>query len=81
MKKKILLTGSTGMLGRNVLENKDISKFELLIPNSKLNLSNYEGVDKYIKENQPNFIIHTAGKVGGIQANIAHPVSFFGGKS
>ena len=77
MKKKILLTGSTGMVGRNVLENKDISKFELLIPNSKeLNLLNYEGVDKYIKENQPNFIIHTAGKVGGIQANIAHPVSF-----
>jgi GDP-L-fucose synthase len=77
MKKKILLTGSTGMVGRNVLENKDISKFELLIPNSKeLNLLNYEGVDKYIKENQPDFIIHTAGKVGGIQANIAHPVSF-----
>ena len=55
MKKKILLTGSTGMVGRNVLENKDISKFELLIPNSKeLNLLNYDGVDKYIKENTLN---------------------------
>jgi GDP-L-fucose synthase len=77
MKMKILLTGSTGMVGRNILDNKDISMFDLLIPGSKeLDLLNYAGVDKYIKENNPAFIIHTAGKVGGIQANIAHPVSF-----
>lgn len=77
MKMKILITGSTGMVGRNILENKDISKFDLLIPNSKeLNLLNYDAVDRYIKKNKPDFIIHTAGKVGGIQANIAHPVSF-----
>lgn len=74
---KILITGSTGMVGRNILENKDISKFDLLIPNSKeLNLLNYAEVDNYLNKNQPDFIIHTAGKVGGIQANIAHPVSF-----
>lgn len=74
---KILITGSTGMVGRNILENTDISKFDLLIPNSKeLNLLNYSTVDKYIKDNKPDFIVHTAGKVGGIQANIAQPVSF-----
>jgi len=74
---KILLTGSTGMVGRNILEHKNISKYDLLIPNSKeLNLLNYATVDKYIKNNQPAFIIHAAGKVGGIQANIANPVSF-----
>lgn len=74
---KILITGSTGMVGRNILENKDISNFDLLIPNSKeLNLLNYSAVDKYIKDYKPDFIVHTAGKVGGIQANIAHPVSF-----
>lgn len=74
---KILITGSTGMVGRNILENKDILKFDLLTPNSKeLNLLNYSAVDKYIKDNKPDFIVHTAGKVGGIQANIANPVSF-----
>jgi nucleoside-diphosphate-sugar epimerase len=74
---KILLTGSTGMVGRNILENKDISKFDLLTPSSKeVNLLDYAEVDKYIKIHNPTFIIHTAGKVGGIQANIAHPVSF-----
>ena len=61
---KILLTGSTGMVGRNILENKDVSKFEFLTPNSKeLDLLNYDAVDKYIKVNTPTFIIHTAGKL------------------
>lgn len=65
------------MVGRNILENKNISKFELLTPSSiELNLLNFEDVDKYIKINQPNFIIHAAGKVGGIQANIANPTAF-----
>ena len=77
MKTKILLTGSNGMVGRNILENKDISKFDILTPSSKeLDLLNYANVDKYLKDNIPDFIIHTAGKVGGIQANIAQPVSF-----
>lgn len=74
---KILLTGSTGMVGRNILENKDISKFDILSPNSKeLNLLNYWEVVKYIKTYKPDFVIHAAGKVGGIQANMTHPVSF-----
>jgi GDP-L-fucose synthase len=74
---KILLTGSTGMVGRNILENKDISKFDILSPDSKeLNLLNYSDVDKYIKINKPDFVIHAAGKVGGIQANMTQPVSF-----
>jgi GDP-L-fucose synthase len=77
MKMKILITGSSGMVGRNILENVDIRKFDLLIPSSKeLNLLNYSTVDEYIKENKPDMIVHTAGKVGGIQANIAQPVSF-----
>jgi nucleoside-diphosphate-sugar epimerase len=74
---KVLVTGSNGMVGRNVLEHKDISKFDILNPNSKeLNLLNYSETEKYIKNYSPDFIVHAAGKVGGIQANMAHPVSF-----
>jgi GDP-L-fucose synthase len=74
---KILITGANGMVGRNIIEHKDISKFDLLVPNRKeLNLLNYSDVEKYIKKSAPDFIIHAAGKVGGIQDNIAHPVSF-----
>jgi GDP-L-fucose synthase len=77
MKTKILLTGSTGMVGQNILENKNSANFDILTPSSKeLNLLNYDKVYEYINKNAPTFIIHTAGRVGGIQANMAHPVDF-----
>ena len=74
---KILLTGSNGMVGKNILEHKSVQNYDFLTPSSKeLNLLNYEDVKKYIAIHQPDFIIHAAGKVGGIQANIKEPVSF-----
>jgi GDP-L-fucose synthase len=75
---KILLTGASGMVGRNLLENENIlSKFDVLAPTSKeLNLLNYVDVEDYIGLNKPDLIIHAAGRVGGIQANIANPISF-----
>jgi GDP-L-fucose synthase len=75
---KILLTGSNGMVGKNILEHPYRKNYEVLIPSSKeLNLLDYNSVDGYIKNNKPEFIIHAAGIVGGIQANISNPVKFF----
>ncbi|MBN2652221.1 MAG: GDP-L-fucose synthase [Spirochaetales bacterium] len=74
---KILITGSTGLVGRNLSE-KISSSYELLLPkHSELDLTDYNAVYSYFSENKPDFIIHCAGKVGGIQANIQEPVSFF----
>ena len=74
---KILLTGSNGMVGKNILEHNTAHNYNFLTPSSKeLNLLNYQDVKNYIAFNQPDFIIHSAGKVGGIQANIKEPVSF-----
>ena len=74
---KILLTGSNGMVGKNILEHNTAHNYDFLTPSSKeLNLLNYQDVKNYIAFNQPDFIIHSAGKVGGIQANIKEPVSF-----
>ena len=74
---KILLTGSNGMVGRNILERDNTAKYEFLTPSSQeLNLLNYSSVENYIQTNKPDFVIHTAGKVGGIQANMAEPVEF-----
>ncbi|PIV94765.1 MAG: GDP-fucose synthetase, partial [Flavobacteriaceae bacterium CG17_big_fil_post_rev_8_21_14_2_50_33_15] len=39
-------------------------------------LLNYSDVEKYFKLNKPDIIIHAAGIVGGIQANILNPVKF-----
>ena len=73
----ILLTGASGMVGRNVLEQPEAGKYTFLTPSSsEMNLLNYDSVFNYIKNNKPDFIIHAAGRVGGIQANIAQPVGF-----
>lgn len=74
---KILITGANGMVGRNIAENTDMSHFNLLTPSrQELNLLDRSSVDSYMQSHKPDFIIHCAGIVGGIQANIAHPVQF-----
>lgn len=74
---KILLTGSTGMVGSNVLEHPFIKDHEVLHPrSSELDLRNYDVTSTYIKKHRPDLIIHAAGLVGGIQANIANPIGF-----
>jgi GDP-L-fucose synthase len=74
---KILLTGGSGMVGKNILEYSKKYNYIFLSPSSvELNLLDYNSTDNFIKKNNPDFIIHAAGKVGGIQANIAEPVDF-----
>ncbi len=74
---KILLTGSRGMVGRNIVEYPLASNHEILSPTIKeLNLLDASSIDKYMRTNRPEMVIHAAGIVGGIQANIAQPVKF-----
>lgn len=76
-KTKILLTGSGGMVGRNLLEHPAINEFEVLAPRrSELDLLDFDGLKTYLNKHQPDMVIHAAGKVGGIQANMREPVSF-----
>jgi GDP-L-fucose synthase len=73
---KILLTGGSGMCGRNILEHHSAKKFDILSPSSsELNLLEKDKVKEYLQQNKPDFIVHTAGLVWGIQFNIKHPVS------
>lgn len=75
---RILITGGSGMVGKNLtnylLQNGEEN---LLFPTSdELDLMNYFSVEKYISTNKPDSVIHCAGLVGGIQANIKRPYSF-----
>lgn len=75
---KILVTGSHGLVGHNVVDNAEINQNELLTPNSaELNLLDFKVVYGYLKINKPDLIIHCAGKVGGIQANSKDMYGFF----
>ena len=74
---KILVTGGNGMVGKNILEHQKAANYQILAPSStELNLRNFDSVNAYIQQHQPDIVIHAAGLVGGIQANMARPVDF-----
>jgi GDP-L-fucose synthase len=74
---KIFLTGGTGMVGRNILENPSAHKHDFFAPTSQeLNLLDRDAVRVSLSKEKPDLIIHSAGLVGGIQANINNPVDF-----
>jgi len=74
---KLLITGGSGMVGQNILNHPFAKSWEIFAPSSnELDLSNTLECEKYISKKMPNLIIHSAGKVGGIKANIAEPVEF-----
>jgi GDP-L-fucose synthase len=75
---KLLITGSHGMVGQNILENSNIQQYDILTPaSSVLNLLNYDNVKEYLQYYKPDMIVHCAGKVGGIQANMKNMYDFF----
>ena len=77
MKKIILLTGGSGMVGSNIIDHEYSTKYKILSPSSSdLNLLNYQNTENYIAFNKPEFVIHAAGIVGGIEANMSYPVKF-----
>ena len=77
MKKIILLTGGSGLVGSNILNHKNSQYYKILSPSSSdLNLLNYKNVEEYVGLNKPDIIIHSAGTVGGIEANMNYPVKF-----
>ncbi len=74
---RIFVAGSTGMVGRNICENKFAQNHQILSPNkSQLDLTDRTKLRIWLFNNQPDLIINAAGLVGGIHANIANPSKF-----
>lgn len=70
---KILLTGGSGMVGRNLLDHAAAATHEVVAPSSKvLDLTDKQAVALYIADLQPDLVIHAAGRVGGIHYNSAY---------
>lgn len=73
----LLLTGGSGMVGRNIIEHKNSKDWDIVAPTSnELDLTNAQAVDSFVLGIQPEIIVHAAGHVGGIQANMANPIMF-----
>ena len=65
------------MVGSNIINHKYSQNYKILSPSSSdLNLLNYQNTEDYIAFNKPEIVIHAAGIVGGIEANMNYPVKF-----
>lgn len=75
---RVLITGAAGMLGSSLL--RTLSKrpeFDVLgLTRNDLDLREKSEFQKVLIDFKPDAVIHTAAKVGGIQANLAGPVDF-----
>jgi GDP-L-fucose synthase len=76
-KKKLFLTGGNGLVGRNIQEHPRSAKWTIFAPTKKeLDLIDASAVSNWIEKNKPHMVIHAAGLVGGIKANLENPVRF-----
>ena len=66
------------MVGTSLTKFFKRKKFGKLITinRSRLNLENYNQVEKFIRRKKPDIIINCAGRVGGIMANSTYPIEF-----
>lgn len=72
-----MLTGGNGMVGRNIRQHPDAGQWDILAPSSaELDLTDFAATTRFFNAERPDVVIHAAGRVGGIQANIANPVDF-----
>lgn len=75
---KILVTGSTGLIGSALVRHLTAEGFtHLLTPShTTLDLTDQHSVEIYFAMYQPEYVFHLAALVGGIKANNALPAHF-----
>ena len=72
--KKVLITGSNGLLGSalgRIIENP------ILHTREEADLMNRAETSLYLLDNKPTTIIHCGAKVGGVLANMENNKQFF----
>jgi len=62
-KKRILLTGASGFIGKNIQESFLATKYQILVPTSRdLNCADDASVERFFQQNQVDIVIHAAVK-------------------
>lgn len=75
--KDVLVTGSRGFVGTNMIEMFPDCRWLLYPKREELDLTDYKAVDSYMEKHKPDIVIHLAGRVGGILDNKTYPADFY----
>ena len=77
-KKKIFIAGHNGMVGSSILRYfKKLGLKNIIVRSrKKIDLTNWNKVNQFLKKTKPDIVINCAGKVGGILANSTYLKEF-----
>lgn len=70
---KIVITGGSGQIGKHL---KRYLPDAVFLSSKDCNLMDMNQVDKMMKENSPQIVIHLAAKVGGILEHLKNPLDY-----
>jgi GDP-L-fucose synthase len=75
---KLFITGHRGMLGSATFQLFKDNGYSNIITatHSELEITNQQAVEDFFEKEKPEYVIHIAAKVGGINANILNPAIF-----
>ena len=75
---KIYVAGHRGLVGSAIVRNLEAKGYTNIIyrTHEELDLTNQANVQDFFKEEQPEYVILAAAKVGGIHANNTYPADF-----
>ena len=75
---KIYVAGHRGLVGSAIVRNLEAKGYTNIIyrTHEELDLTNQANVQAFFKEEQPEYVILAAAKVGGIHANNTYPADF-----
>ena len=78
MKRKLLITGSNGMVGSALLRiAKKRSSYKVLHPHRKiLDLKKFNQIKNFLNKYKPDVIVNCAAMVGGVNSNNTKPAQF-----
>jgi len=78
-KKKIVVTGGTGFLGKHVIRRFDRAGCTSVVvpPHKEYDLTQADAIERLFARTKPEILIHMAAVVGGIGANRENPGRFF----
>lgn len=75
---RIFVTGHRGLVGSAILRYLKSEGYHntLTATHDVLDLRDQRAVDSWFQEHRPEVVIHAAGTVGGVQANVTRPAEF-----